>query len=82
MNNVLQECDDQENERLKEQEDEIMRLWEAKNLLLSQMDPSTTKGKRIPTLSDADSVSDEIDSVISQPTDASKVSKSSLAIST
>ena len=69
--------DTEQNERLQEEEHEIVRLWEARNSVLSQLE-SPKKSISSPvddniSVSEVESRYDENESVISQQTDYPKV---------
>jgi hypothetical protein len=69
--------DTEQNERLQEEEHEIIRLWKARNSVLSQLE-SPKKSISSPTndnisISEVESRYDESESVISQQTDCPKV---------
>jgi hypothetical protein len=64
--------DTEQNERMQEEADEIVRLWKAKNTLLSQIESSKQQEDN-GSLSEIESRDDENDSIISQQTDYPKV---------
>ncbi len=73
----VRRLDTEQNERLQEEEHEIVRLWEARNSVLSQLE-SPKKSISSPvddniSISEVESRYDENESVISQQTDYPKV---------
>jgi hypothetical protein len=70
--------DTEQNERLQEEEHEIVRLWKARNSVLSQLESSKQQPISSPiddniSISEIESRYDENESVISQQTDYPKV---------
>jgi hypothetical protein len=69
--------DTEQNERLQEEEHEIVRLWKARNTVLSRLE-SSKKSVSSPnddntSISEVESRYDETESIISQQTDYPKV---------
>ncbi len=73
----VRRLDTEQNERLQEEEHEIVRLWEARNTVLSRLE-SSKKSISSPvddniSISEVESHNDENQSIVSQQTDYPKV---------
>ncbi len=80
----VRRLDTEQNERLQEEEHEIVRLWEARNTVLSRLE-SSKKSISSPvddniSISEVESHNDENQSIVSQQTDYPKVKPSNKEI--
>jgi hypothetical protein len=71
--------DTEQNERLQEEEHEIVRLWKARNIVLSRLESlKQSVSSPVDDNSEVESRQDETESIISQQTDYPKVNTSQI----
>ncbi len=75
----VRRLDTEQNERLQEEEHEIVRLWKARNIVLSRLESlKQSVSSPVDDNSEVESRQDETESIISQQTDYPKVNTSQI----
>lgn len=66
IDDYLEDFDDEQNKRVQHEEEEIDRLWKAKNTLLTELNPSQIKKQENSFISNVDSDQDHNQSIFLQ----------------